>query len=159
MKNSIGTIILAVAISGCGPKAQDTLALIHAGSGKACATDEVRDRLRSELTWFLRFNALKPKLTDGTSTKNFGYLFDPIVATSSGADAVACAASAYLTLDGRTPMASNTIPLTYWLHPNLTVDDDFVLSGQFADARETSYILYQNVGAVNSPPSLYGSKQ
>jgi hypothetical protein len=108
----------------------------------------VKSALQEELTQFLKYRKLKTEL-DGESLQNFGFVFDPIVSVSAEPGIVQCATSAYLSVDGSRPFASNRIEFEYSLAPNLNSDSEFVLRGAFGQARETARLLYENAGVLD----------
>lgn len=148
------SIVTLVCLSGfttltnaCSPSSDDTIGLIRAGDARACSTPEVKRRLQSRLTPYLSYGIRLRR-----EAKRFGFVFDPVIATSKEGEFVQCAASAYLSFDGKTPAASNRIELNYSLAANLNSPNDFVVQGDFTDQEREALTYYQNLGVIEAAP-------
>lgn len=142
-----GTVL---GLAACAPSANDTVSLIKAGDGRACSSADVKVRLQEELTSFLSYRKLRSEL-NGKSLRDFGFVFDPIVSTSSAPGVIECAASAYLSLDGKQPFSSNEVEFEYSLSANLNREAEFILRGALSNAKETARLLYENSGVLQDP--------
>lgn len=144
----LSTLVVAVAsagLEGCkGPN--DTAALVRSGDGRACATTEVKQHLRTALTPFLEYGAKLKPVVDGRSTNGFGPAFDPVVAVSMEKGAVSCAATAYLSFDGTTPATGNTLTVMYTLGLNQNSPKEYTMRGNLDDNIDLLRILYENMG-------------
>lgn len=140
---------LFIVLGSCGPSPEATSELISAGDERACATREVKEGLQERLTPFLSYRKIRSATPNGQNLKNAGFIFDPIITVSKEEGSVRCGAGAYISLDGRTPFASNTIEVFYTLTKNLSEEDGFIIAGDFSEAQNTTRLLYENAGFVD----------
>jgi hypothetical protein len=136
----------SVSLASCSAPT-DTLSLVRQGNQKACATVEVRQILRNNLTEFLTYRKQALKSDKGEDISKVRYAFNPITSIGSDKGQVECVASAYLSKDESKPWVDNTLEVRYVLGENL-MKEELSIRGNFDSLYEESRFLYDNAGLL-----------